>query len=110
METWMPDIFEQMETGQLSETIPRQLNEAFKNIQAKSGLETDHNAILSLEGWGPHRMVQEHVPPPVKEGKTGKESSSQGSQSLPLINFLSQMHILNFDHFCVPLPCFCIFQ
>lgn len=32
----MLDIFEQMETGQLSETFPSKLN-AFKNIQAKSG-------------------------------------------------------------------------
>lgn len=48
METWMLDIFERMETGQISETFPSKLNATFKNIQAKSGLETDHNAILSL--------------------------------------------------------------
>lgn len=69
METWMPDIFEQIETRQLGETFPSKLNAAFKNIQAKSRLEIDHNAILILEGWGPHHMVQEHVPPTSKRRK-----------------------------------------
>lgn len=48
-------------------------------------------------------------PPPVKEGKAGKEPSSH---SLLLVNLLLfQTHLLHFDHnFYLPLPRFYIFQ
>lgn len=78
----MSDIFEQIETRQLGETFPSKLNAAFKNIQAKSRLEIDHNAILILEGWGPDHMVQEHVPPTSK-GRKDREGAKLSELSEP---------------------------
>lgn len=54
-------------------------------------------------------MVQDHVPPPAREGKAGKGPSPH---SLPLVNLLlSQTPPSPFDHnFSLLLLCSCIFQ
>lgn len=54
-------------------------------------METDHNAILSLEGWGPHHRVQEHVFPTSKRRKDREaaklsELSEPASGKSPLVS------------------------